>query len=38
MIPLRISDDESDLASESDTEIEVAVPTDVEDGVEKSSR
>ena len=38
MIPSRISDDESDLASESDTEIEVAVSTDVEDGVENSSR
>ena len=38
MIPSRISDNESDLASESDTEIEVAVPTDVKDGVKNSSR
>ena len=38
MIPSRISDDESHLKSESATEIEVVVPTDVEDGVENSSR
>ena len=38
MIQSRISDDESHLKSELATEIEVAVPTDVEDGVENSLR
>ena len=38
MISSRISDDKLDLDLESDIKIEVAVPTDVEDGVENISQ